>query len=687
MSRAWQEPAPQERVVDPRPGALLGAAGAIPLGIAVLVAAGLLPAGLRIVVGVAVVVLGARLLQQDGTALGARATPAVVRAVGLAAIVVGAVLTAGAVAVGLSDVLTDASVADRFESDGTLAGGTAALASVLVLVAGAVLLGVRPDRAGGRLARLRDPGEDAGPGRGRTLGALVAGVGAALAVPVLLGGDVVGLADGPRVVVVLLLAAAATASGLRVAGRDDDAGRGLLVAAGVLVALTGGEATQLLASLVGPLADPTLGALVSSGARGARTAVAAAIAVVLLVVALRRRDAVVGVLPLGVLLLVAQVEGTGEKIGALLVPVVVLVLVAAALGGARRPSDLGSRDTLLAAAGAAALLLAAQAGGVLAGTRTDGSDVVVVSMLAGVLGLLVVLAVVAAARRVPGRTGAAFAVVALVALVAVSPLNALQSAGPESWGGSIPVALVVWLGALALTGAVLQRRRDPLVLGAAVLVVATSTSQFAFLLAFRGGLDDGDLSLVLAIQVGTPVLLLLAAAVVALLGPAAHVGRAQAAGAGAAYVAGLAAVGAAQLLRQFTAATPEGRVLEGGPLVVVVLLLLLLAVGTAVLAAGTARRPSVVVAVAAVGGTLAAAVLLVAVGPAAADGRGPAQDAVPRAPGSAADLALGVRAVAGASREVGAGWPILFGVLGAVLLGAAWVLESRRPVPPGAPLG
>jgi hypothetical protein len=686
MARAWQETAPPERVVDPRPGALLSAAAAVPLGIAVLLAAGLLPAGPRVVVGLALAVLGVRLVAEAGTELGARIGVPTARGAGLASIVCGAVLAAGGVTVVLFDQLGGTSVADGLRSEGTLAGGPASGVAALVLLAGGALAGLRLDRDAGRFVRPRSAGDAAA--RDRSVGTLVAAVGAAVALPPVLGDGVLGLGDGARVVILLVVAALATAEGLRRTA-DDDVGRGLLVAAGVLVVLTGGEATQLLTSAVGPLADPNLGGLDDSGARGARVAVAAALSVVLLVGAVHRRDAVVGVLPLGVLLLVLTVDGTGEKVGALLVPALVAVAAAAALGGAGPLRERVGREALWAGLGAALLIVLAQAGSVLPGERDAGTDVEVVTLIAGIAGLAVLVVVAALARVVAGRAGAALGVVALLAVVAVSPLAAIQRAGPDSWPTSVPVSLVVWLLSLVVVGADVHRRREPLVIAAAALLVAAATTQFTFVLILRDGLDELDLSTALVVQLGPPVVVLVGAALVALLGPAALVTRAQAAGAGAAYAAGISAVGAAQVAQQFGFGAADEQLLDGGALVVVVLLLLLLAVGAAILAASTARRPSAGVAVAVVGATVASAVLAAAVGFAADEPSG-SEDSVDigqRSAPSAADLALGLRTVAGAVRDVGAGWPILFGVLGAVLLGAAWFLESRRPVPPGVTPG
>ncbi len=79
-----------------RPGAVLAAAAAVPLGVAVLYASGWLAWGPRLALGVAVVVLGQALRGTVGSVTGARITVPVARTVGLAFLVGAALIALGA---------------------------------------------------------------------------------------------------------------------------------------------------------------------------------------------------------------------------------------------------------------------------------------------------------------------------------------------------------------------------------------------------------------------------------------------------------------------------------------------------------------------------------------------------------------------------------------------------------------
>jgi hypothetical protein len=121
-------------------------------------------------------------------------------------------------------------------------------------------------------------------------------------------------------------------------------------------------------------------------------------------------------------------------------------------------------------------------------------------------------------------------------------------------------------------------------------------------------------------------------------------------------------------------------VLDGGDRIVGVLLVVVFLLGLALLAASVARRPSVAVTAAVLFGGVQATLFAGLVGASVRAGA----MVLPTAP---TDPLLGFEAASSGARDSGAAWPLLFGVLGAVLLAAGWWLESRRPLPADAPLG
>lgn len=94
-------PARTRSLSTARPGAVLTAAAAVPLGAAVLYASGWLAWGPRLALGIAVVVLGNALRKTVGTVTGARIGASVARAVGVAFMAGGLLIAIGAVLTGL----------------------------------------------------------------------------------------------------------------------------------------------------------------------------------------------------------------------------------------------------------------------------------------------------------------------------------------------------------------------------------------------------------------------------------------------------------------------------------------------------------------------------------------------------------------------------------------------------------
>lgn len=669
MDVAIGRPEPEDVVRSPRPGGLLTAAAAVPLGVAVLLAAGHLPGGARAVVGVAVVVLGLALLRTHGTVTGARLGPGVSDALGAIVAVTGVGLVAGALVVGV----------DGAEGGGP--GGWGAALFWLVLAATAVGLLGAP--RGGRATM-------------RAAEALL-GVSLAVAFAALLGPGALGLGATARTVVVL--AAAAAAVGAVAVTRADAGGpRVGIVVAGVLLALVAGEATTLVGTITGHVL-PGDDAGGGSGFEHLRTPAVLLITTGLLVVATRRRSVVGAVL--GGAVLVGAGGGGPSPALVLLVPVAGLVLtgVLAASPPARAgvgrllarlvraPGDGTVADTgddaddadgrggapvpRDAALAALAVALVA-AGAALLAAYPDAAGAAVVS-------LLLVAGAATAGALLPGTPGVVAASAAVAAVGTLQPLRGavatLWRSTVESGVDSLPLAVAAAAQAAVVLALLLRRREAPvLALGAIVLA-----GQTGVVLLAAWPMDDGfELVPLLVATLGVPVLGLLAIAVLGLVGRSDALRPRQAVGAGLAYAAAAATQGAASFLPFASESGPSApAVLEGADRVVALVLVVGLALGLALLAATVARRPSVAVTAAVLLGTVQAALYAGVVGAAVRDGVGGGSTAP-------ADPLLGFAAAGSGAAGSGAAWPLLFGVLGAVLLAAGWWLESRRPVPAAA---
>ncbi|WP_022929096.1 hypothetical protein [Patulibacter americanus] len=653
---------PEDVVRPPRPGGLLTAAAAVPLGAAVLLAAGHLPGGARAVVGVAVVVLGLALLRTHGTVTGARLGPGLSDALGAIVIVLGVGLVAGPLAVEIDG------------SEGGL-GGWGAVLFWLALAATAVALLGAPE--GGRATM-------------RAAESLL-GVSVAVAFVALLGAGALVLDEEERSVVVLV--AAALATGAAATARTDAGGpRVAVVVAAVLLACVGGEATQLVGIVTGNLLPGAAESGASEAFASVRAGLVLLVAAALLVVAARRRY-VVGAVLASALLLTA---GSGDDAATALWAVPLAGLLVTGLLVASAPARTGagrllgrvmrgdatdvdggdggaalSRDAALAALAVACVTLA----GTIGGLNPDApalAALAVVALAAVVLALCVLL---------PGAPGVVAALAGLAAIHLTQPalaaVAALWRSGFEEYDTAVVVAVtVVHLAAVLV---VLRRHREPAVLALAAVVVAGQIGTMLFIVLGRG--EGLDLTLVLLASLGAPTVGLVVAAALALVGPARVLRQAQAVGAGLAYAAAVAAPtlgGYGGIGRPTDGSSPA--LLQGADRVVAVLLVVALLLGLALLAASVARRPSVAVTAGVLLGGVQAALFAGLVGAAVRAGA----DVLPTAP---SDPLLGFAAAGSGVRDSGAAWPLLFGALGAVLLAAAWWLESRRPLPADAPLG
>jgi hypothetical protein len=675
MSRGWQGTAPRERLGEARPGAVLTAAAAVPLGAALTLAAGLLPAGARAVLGVALALLGVRLLGLAATAIGARMRPWTARALALGLLVAGAVVLAGVVAVTL-----DGGGLGRVGPGGTQ--DSAAFASPALGAGPAVALGLLVALAGAGLARAGGvAGWSTGPAAGAAA-VVLAGAGAAVAVLAALGDGALGLDGDARAVVAVLLAAAATVALAR-DRRGDGRIRAAGVGAGALLGLVAGEASGLVTLVAGTGVSPAARGSSSEPVVAVAVAGVLGVGAALLVLAVRRRDVLVGVLPLGVLLQVRPAEPGVQQVGLLLVPAVLVLAAAAALAGARPAGRRIPRPDAAAGLGVALVVLLVSVAGAF---PERGGPTGVLELSGGGLGValacIVGLSVVAGtAWSAGGGPGAVAALAALLGLWVLEPFALLRTAAPDAFGGR--GWIVGALAAQLVAGALVARRRPaPPVLAAFGLLTAGALRTAAYGFASTGERVDGIL--LTALTLGVSALALVAASAVALAGPAPTAGRAQALASGLAYGTLLFGLAAAGFVVTAASGGAAPATLAGGEAILGVALVAHFALGAALLAGSAARRPT-----APVGALVALAAVATGL-VAAAVGAGVAEGTADRGTAVAVrllDPVLGFDASGTPLAAAGGGWPVLLGVLGGLLLGAGAWLESRRPAPPDAPVG
>lgn len=707
--RARRSSAPPERLGTARPGGLLTAAAVVPLGAGLVLAAGLLPGGARVTLGIALLVAGVAVRGLVGTGTGARIGDAVMRATGLALVAGGALVAAGGLALvvggGLPETAVDVAEYEQTDDPSSRYAGVAAFrtvdavpAAVLGLLALATAVLLARGRTPARRSRPAVPGAPVASPGDRSTVAVLAGLGGAVVAVAVVGDGALGLGTGARGSVLLAVAAIAAIAG--VAGlveRPPGAGgaaRAAGIGAGLLLAIVLGEATDLVPVLDG-------GALVPAGdppdapaVLGAQLAVGTATAGALLAAAVLLRDLVLGALPAAVLLRAHPVESAPEAVvGALLVPVLATVLLA--LAAADR-GPLAARVTpavARAALGAAVVVLlvavasATGAGGAVlrgfgdaAGDQLARTIVTAVALAAGAV--LVVRAEPSAARE-------AAAVAVVLGIWALHPLWSVAGAGPEAWYAQVAAQVAELVVELALVGVVVAVVRGPWSRAAGALVLADVAGHLGGLVggdAFSA--DQVDVVLGVVRETGPSAVLVLFAGIVAVAGPSRLVADAQRAGAVFGLVAAVTVIGAGSTIvalgARFLSTDPTTAPVDDGPLLALTAVLLVLLLGASLLAASTARRPSsaaaAAVALAAVAGGLFAAAV------------GASRSVRPGDPGPSSgvtliDALLGFRATGSPLQDAGAGWPVLLGVLGAALLAAGWWLESRRPAPPGAPVG
>ncbi|EHN09504.1 Membrane glycoprotein [Patulibacter medicamentivorans] len=690
-------------VRPPRPASLLGAAAAVPLGAAVLLAAALLPTGGRVALGTALVVLGIALWTQETGFTGLRIGAPLLAALKPLLIGGGGLLVAAGAAIWIGH--------DEGEP----------LSGLVVAVPLGVLLALLTG-----LQRIGAPRQAAaaGHGAGERAKAWSATVGtvAALLIAVLVMWVVgtkprVENADGGTVLVTLVAVVlgamalvgdhlagarrptAGTSSPPAIDGRRWLAERiaptavsdAAAVAALVLVALTIREATSVLTlvGVPGGLGIPRAG--VQAGA----VVLGDLLAVVLLVRAVLRRDAVTGMLAGAIL--VAAVGGadtTDLQVARLLPPTLAAVAAVVLWWGPRavrervEQAGVGWPAPQAAARWAVALMLVAIA------ALANVTELFVHDPPLRVATVTIaVVALGAVAPRLVGSPGR-LAGITTLALLAVNwpwwqvfePDVARNadgelvelSASAAPWVGELLAAV----GPIVLLAPVIARLRrrvrwpvaDALVAAIAVTALSSAAIGLTVGLPLTVTLDDArDGRIVQATPLLVSALLASGLAAMALLGPARRVAAAQAA---AALVLTMASAHAYQVGSMTYSVSGFYDVISRPAAGVAVALVLL--AGT-LLAASTARRPSGAAAFGALVAVPAATVLVASISTAWSRG-GEARSV------DLLDLVYGAEPLGSPLQHARPGWPLLLAMLGLTLLVAAALLERSRPAPAGAPV-
>lgn len=307
------------------------------------------------------------------------------------------------------------------------------------------------------------------------------------------------------------------------------------------------------------------------------------------------------------------------------------------------------------------------------------------------------------ARPVRSRPVASVRPGGVLTAAAAVPLGAavLYASGWLAWGPrlALGIAVVVLGNALRGTvGTVTGARIGPpiartagaaFMAGGLLVAIGAALTALGLERSPTGGSSDAEVSLDgVLLLVGAPAGGLLVAALAGLfLRAPSSVRTAQEAATALAVVAAFGVLILAQqtgVAMTDAAAAPalEGLASAGG-----VGLLVLLLFGSALLAATTARRPSRSATAGAIVGTVGVALwgatLSVAT---AADPEAVRDDQGTATVLRPLDLLLGFGDPGRLLHDAEPGWPVLFGVVGLVLLGAAAWLESRRPLPASTPV-
>ncbi|MGE4428658.1 MAG: hypothetical protein AB7G37_19565 [Solirubrobacteraceae bacterium] len=630
----------------PRPARLLTGAAAVPLGAAVILAGALAPGGVRIGLGLALALLGLGLYaERGGPALRRVGEPVLVGLV--TAAVGGGLLLAFSAIAGLAD-------------DGTIEqlGGIGKVAATLLLLALGTVSGFGVHR--------RWPLADVATAAFAVM--LVSSLAA-----------LVGAGGLVRAMSVFVLGLIALVVAVRAGGLADPIRRtlGLTAAAGVVLVMSEPSGVAGVVGELLPFVSAEDTGTISEAARIALTVSTTVLGLLVAAYAAFRRDLVMAVIVGAGLSQFQAATATGSRIAILAVPVVLLLIaLLLTLRGSRirLPGGADARPVAAVIASIALALLCLRVGTV----TSEPSRVI------GIVVALLLAAVAVIAYRTRGTAGIATATIALVGLAVTQPWTTIISkTTPGSTGSRWAIAVIGLAVALALWAWLRRRHRHIAVdtAGAWLLVGTLTVSVGVVLLDTQ---EDVQGSLYPLAVLLPPVLVLLGAGAVALLGVARGRATAQAVGAVAAVKLGLGALGAASTLPVIAAqaAAIAGEQTAPTELADGVGRALLLSVvigllGLALLAASAGRRPSrgagAAIGLGVLGSALAAGIAL-------ADWT----DHPPRLATRSSDVLLG-------SQDLGsplAGAPplaaLVLALLGVALLVAAVVLERGRPRPAGA---
>jgi hypothetical protein len=631
---------------------VLTAASAVPLGAAVLYAAGSLDGLPRLLLGAALIVLGVGIRRTEGTVTGARIGASTSRATGFA-VVVGGTLTVGG---GLASLVLDRSPGAEW---------------VPLLLCAALAA------AGAWVARER-------PAIGGVVVAVAVGVGWTLALEL--------LGAGPEVATIVTILPAAALTVVAVRGRGPAMLRASVgTVAALLIVVNNGEALGVSAVLLGLLDGPTSG----SPAVGWTIAMLVAgklLLVVLLATAFVRRDPVGGsIAAAGLLAPVGDVSATLTVANAV-IPAVALVALGAATWSAtvrrwltdRAPAalrDAGWNVSVDAARGASSVALVVCVASVWLPESRALAALAVAALLMAASGAWTT-------RGTAATVAAAFVLVGWATSRPLTLLLAdrLGSATDDPMSSSFiapttagALTELVAIGAVALVLAVRSRAAG---VAAAGVYAVIATSIAAMLL---GRWIDDPLQGIVHGGLTVAVVALVLAAGCAAVGPSRWLAHTQAVAATAAGVAMVTLFGLPTGVLGLTLGS------EADPSTSLRAALASLTVGIAfggaLLAASTVRRTSTVAALGAVVAAVGAATLAATLS-AALEGSSVPGAAVESSTGTIAPLSpvLGFDWNAGLLQFAAPDWPVIFGLVGVVLLAAATWLESRRPLPANAPL-
>ncbi|WP_026911630.1 hypothetical protein [Patulibacter minatonensis] len=682
MSRVWPGPDGDVRSDDDARADLALAVALVPLVAGVAVAAGLLPWGARVPLGLALVVLGLDARRLAGAAFaGGPGRAARLQALGSGTVVGGLAVVAAAVALGVDGgSLKPVAGADLSSYAGVFGGPYGGLLrpvlGLTLLVGGAWALRADARAPGGR---------SAGPPGAIT--SATAGAGGALLLFAGTGPGALGIGTDVRVLLLLAVAAATTAVVVRGRGQSTWT-RAAGFGAGLLAVLVVGDGTSLVGTVAGALTNDARSSDPSGVVRGLTVLVVSATAATLSALAVHRRDALLGVLPVGLLLDSPPIRGVPAGAGALLVPVLVAAAMVVTSRGRGPLVGRLTPSTALVVLAATLLIGVAAARGLV----TEGAALVAFgdldevdvprlvsasSVAVAVLGLLALTAT-SVIRRWPASHTAALALMTILGLYFLHPAWTLEQEIRDPFSGGRGYQAGALLLELASAAMLVALRRTPLVLAGGALVLADVLGHLGDLVLHGDGTGPpGALTSVLVV-LGPAAVLLLVTAGVALFGSTSVTRAAQAAATAFGVALALSVSSGAGILADGITndeGVRVGAALTGAQPAIAAVLVCVVLTGTGLLAASTVRRASgpaagVAVLLAVLAGMLAAGVD-VGARRSAEDGGSPSPE----------DVLLGFRTAGSSVQDAGGLLPAGLAVIAVLVLVAARWHGSRGPGP------